>query len=119
MIFLFLGSVGGLSLQSILCEQAETKLCSPPPYQCFLQHRACRAGCLDDDSLWIPRQESQSERHSTLFLCPGAVTGFLLAANDPFWVIFIAIALFKLYVGEDRVGLYKSINGYGLKGARL
>ena len=114
-----MGSVGGLSLQSILCEQAETKLCSPPPDQRFLQHRACRAGCLDDDPLWIPRQESWSERHSTLFLRSGAVTGFLLAANDLFLVLFIAIALFKLYVGEDQVGLYESINGYSLKGARL
>ena len=36
-----------------------------------------------------------------------------------FLVLFIAIALFKLYVGEDRVGLYESINGYGPEGARL
>ena len=52
------------------------------------------------------------------FLCSGAVTGFLLAAND-LLVLFIAIALSKLYFGEDRVGLYESINDYGLKGARL
>ena len=44
--------------------------------------------------------------------------GFLLAAND-LLVLFIAIAHSKLYFGEDRVGLYESINGYGLEGAHL
>eukprot|EP00246_Nothoceros_aenigmaticus_P014622 TRINITY_DN5706_c0_g1_i1.p1 TRINITY_DN5706_c0_g1~~TRINITY_DN5706_c0_g1_i1.p1 ORF type:complete len:747 (-),score=142.04 TRINITY_DN5706_c0_g1_i1:316-2556(-) len=48
----------------------------------------------------------------------GSVMGFLLASNG-LLVLFITILLFKLYYGDDWVGLYESITGYGLGGSSV
>jgi inorganic pyrophosphatase len=48
----------------------------------------------------------------------GSVMGFLLAANGLI-VLFITILVFKLYFGDDWVGLYEAITGYGLGGSAV
>lgn len=45
----------------------------------------------------------------------GVVMGFLLVVNGLF-VLFLMILVFKLYFGDDWVGLYEVIIGYGLGG---
>lgn len=55
------------------------------------------------------------------FMCAfrsGAVMGFLLAGLGLF-NLFIAIAIFKQFYGDDWIGLFEAITGYGLGGSSI
>nr|CAB3460307.1 unnamed protein product [Digitaria exilis] len=48
----------------------------------------------------------------------GAAMGFLLASSA-LLVLYVTVNLFGLYYGDDWVGLYESITGYGLGGSSV
>ncbi|CAM6122187.1 unnamed protein product [Calypogeia fissa] len=132
LIFVFLGSVGGFSLQNVPCEDDETKMCSPPLANAFFSTVAFILGALASIlsgylgmkiATYANARTALEARKSVgaafiVAFRSGAVMGFLLAANG-LLVLFLTIVLFKLYFGDDWVGLYESITGYGLGGSSV
>ncbi|KAJ7513667.1 hypothetical protein O6H91_23G010100 [Diphasiastrum complanatum] len=130
-IFVFLGSVNGFSTKSVPCKDG-TGLCAPPVANALFSTIAFILGALTSTlsgylgmtiATYANARTTLEARKGVgrafiVAFRSGSVMGFLLAANG-LLVLFLAIVLFKIYYGDDWVGLYESIAGYGLGGSSV
>ncbi|KAL2629618.1 hypothetical protein R1flu_014304 [Riccia fluitans] len=131
-IFLFLGSVGGFSTDGVPCTHDETQMCAAPLANALFTTIAFILGALTSTlsgylgmkiATYANARTALEARKSVgqafiVAFRSGAVMGFLLAASG-LLVLFVTILLFKLYFGNDWVGLYEAITGYGLGGSSV
>ena len=131
-IFVFLASVGGFSFDRVPCDFDETVSCPSSIANAFFSTVAFILGALTStlSGYLGMRIATYANARTTLearkgvgkaFIVAfrsGSVMGFLLAANGLI-VLFITILVFKLYFGDDWVGLYEAITGYGLGGSAV
>jgi len=131
-IFVFLASVGGFSFDRVPCDFDETVSCPSSIANAFFSTVAFILGALTStlSGYLGMRIATYANARTTLearkgvgkaFIVAfrsGSVMGFLLAANGLI-VLFITILVFKLYFGDDWVGLYEAITGYGLGGSSV
>ncbi|XP_057963358.1 pyrophosphate-energized vacuolar membrane proton pump-like [Malania oleifera] len=131
-IFLFLGSVKGFSMQSEPCTYNEGSICKPALANAIFSTIAFFLGALTSvlSGFLGMKIATFANARTTLearkgvgkaFIVAfrsGAVMGFLLAANG-LLVLYVSINLFRLYYGDDWEGLYESITGYGLGGSSM
>lgn len=131
-IFVFLASVGGFSFDRVPCDFDETISCPSSIANAFFSTVAFILGALTStlSGYLGMRIATYANARTTLearkgvgkaFIVAfrsGSVMGFLLAANGLI-VLFITILVFKLYFGDDWVGLYEAITGYGLGGSAV
>ncbi|KAG6556101.1 hypothetical protein Mapa_002042 [Marchantia paleacea] len=131
-IFLFLGSVGGFSTKSVPCTHDSSEICSPPLANALFTTIAFILGALTSTlsgylgmkiATYANARTALEARKSVgqafiVAFRSGAVMGFSLAASG-LLVLFVTILLFKLYFGNDWIGLYEAITGYGLGGSSV
>ncbi|BBN09237.1 H+-translocating diphosphatase [Marchantia polymorpha subsp. ruderalis] len=131
-IFLFLGSVGGFSTDLVPCTHDSAELCSAPLANAIFTTIAFILGALTSTfsgylgmkiATYANARTALEARKSVgqafiVAFRSGAVMGFSLAASG-LLVLFITILLFKIYYGNDWVGLYEAITGYGLGGSSV
>lgn len=131
-IFVFLASVGGFSLDRQPCDYDPLQSCPSSIANALFSTVAFILGALTStlSGYLGMRIATYANARTTLearrgvgqaFIVAfrsGSVMGFLLAANG-LLVLFLTILAFKLYFGEDWVGLYEAITGYGLGGSSV
>ena len=132
LIFLFLGSVEGFSMESRSCTYNPFKKCKPALATAVFSTASFLLGAITSvvSGFLGMKIATYANARTTLearkgvgkaFIIAfrsGAVMGFLLAANG-LLVLYIAINLFKLYYGDDWEGLFEAITGYGLGGSSM
>uniref|UniRef100_A0A7I4BQ03 H(+)-exporting diphosphatase n=1 Tax=Physcomitrium patens TaxID=3218 RepID=A0A7I4BQ03_PHYPA len=131
-IFVFLASVGGFSFDRQPCDYDQTKSCPSSIASAFFSTVAFILGALTSTlsgylgmkiATYANARTTLEARKGVgkafaIAFRSGAVMGFLLAANG-LLVLFLTILVFKLYFGDDWVGLYEAITGYGLGGSSV
>ncbi|GBG78108.1 hypothetical protein CBR_g26045 [Chara braunii] len=133
-IFLFLGSVDKFGRKWTPCDPAapEGKMCAPSIAVAGFSALAFALGALTSTlsgylgmkiatyanaRTTLQARKGIGAAFSVAFRA-GSVMGFLLTANG-LLVLYLAILGFKQYFGDDWVGLYESIAGYGLGGSSV
>ncbi|GBG89456.1 hypothetical protein CBR_g49246 [Chara braunii] len=133
-IFLFLGSVDGFGREWKPCDRSDPtgKMCAPGTAVALFSAVAFALGALTStlSGFLGMKIATYANARTTLqarkgvgaafavAFRSGSVMGFLLTANG-LLVLFLAILGFKQYFGDDWVGLYEAIAGYGLGGSSV